>query len=208
MDKNEYDKIINLNYEEYCTYLKSKYGPATENYMDKNFKRNPKCSRTNEGLFVHHIYEDRAIMLSNTNYASEQPYYYQKAENLVYCDYLEHMLLHILICEQQSFKLDQNIAVGIGGITEFMIPKLNDYYSGWKSEFDWENNCLNKIKNEKETYFELIKRLNTNCSNYLEYETSMLFSSFNARFGTWEETKNNKIYKQIETMLFENVHRL
>ena len=65
--------------------------------MTKSWNKNPKCSRTKEGLYVHHKFEDHAIRLSKKDFAINHPFEWQLAKNLIYCDFLEHLLLHILI---------------------------------------------------------------------------------------------------------------
>ena len=102
MTITEYESIKALNYLEYCDYLQNKYGIAKCNYMSPAYNKNPKISRSNEGLFAHHKYEDHAILLSNKKFAMKNPYEWQFAENIVYCDYLEHLYLHILICENPA----------------------------------------------------------------------------------------------------------
>ncbi len=53
---------------------------------------------------------------------------------LEYCDYLEHLFLHILICENPSEEKNRNEDVGTGGVVNFIAPELNDLYSGWKTK--------------------------------------------------------------------------
>lgn len=197
MKIKEYNEIKNLNYKEYCDYLKQKYGKATKDYFNKSFVKN-KVTRTSEGLICHHICEDRAIMLSNPEYAKMNPFEYQLAENLCYCDYLEHLLLHILICENPS--KDKNLfeAVGIGGVINFIVPELNDFYSGWKTNQPWRLNCHNIIKNDKDVYIALIKRFKENCSEYPFYTEDCLYSSFNESFGLWSKDKNKKLFEEIK----------
>ena len=64
MDLQEYNKVKELKYLEYCDYLQKKYGIGKCDYMTKSWNLNPKCKRTSEGLVAHHKYEDHAIMLS------------------------------------------------------------------------------------------------------------------------------------------------
>ncbi len=124
MTIEEYNHVKNYNYRDYCSYLKLKYGSAKMDYYTQKFTYNPKVTRTEEGLFCHHIYEDTGISLSTKSIAQKYPFEYQKAENLCYCDYLEHLYLHILIGEQKT----QYIGFHIIGI---MIYELNDFYSGF-----------------------------------------------------------------------------
>ena len=95
MTVQEYEKVKNYTYLEYCDYLQQKYGIGLCDYMSENWKKNGKVTRTKEGLYVHHKYEDHAIMLGNPEYAKKNPYEWQKKENLVYCNLLEHLLLHL-----------------------------------------------------------------------------------------------------------------
>ena len=50
------------------------------------------------------------------------PFEWQKKENIVYCDYLEHLLLHVLICKYPADCSDTS--VGIGGVINFIAPEL------------------------------------------------------------------------------------
>ena len=80
-------------------------------YMTKSFTKNKRVSRTSEGLVAHHKAEDKMMLLSNKSFAERYPYEWQKKENIVYCDYLEHLLLHVLICKYPS---PEKIAYGVG----------------------------------------------------------------------------------------------
>ncbi len=51
-------------------------------------------SKTYDGLLCHHIDENKAELLSTPEFASLHPITYQSADRLVYCDYIEHFLLH------------------------------------------------------------------------------------------------------------------
>lgn len=88
MDMNEYRKVKDLTYLEYCDYLQNKYGIGLADYMTKSYNVNPKCKRTKEGLFAHHKREDKMIMLSDKEIAKRCPFEWQQKENIVYCDYL------------------------------------------------------------------------------------------------------------------------
>lgn len=132
MDLREYEIVKNMTYIEYCDYLQHKYGIGKYAYMTKSWNKNNNATRTKEGLLIHHKFEDHAIMLSSKEYAMKHPFEWQLAENLVYCDYLEHLLLHVLICKFPSKTRVKNNEVGVGGVVNFLVPLLNDIYSGWK----------------------------------------------------------------------------
>lgn len=200
MNLAEYEKVKNLTYLDYCDYLQQKYGIGLCNYMTKSWNKNAKVSRTNDGLIAHHKYEDHAIMLSNKEYAMQNPYEWQLAENIVYCDYLEHLFLHILICEYPSQNRNQLEAVGIGGIINFIVPELNDIYSGWQPKQQWRKNCHDLIINDKDVYLVLLKRFKTSCKHYLFYTKKCLHTSYNEQFGLWSRKQNTKLFKEIEAL--------
>lgn len=204
MDILEYNKVKDLNYDEYCDYLKKKYGLVRYNYfIDKGgikLVKNTKITRTKEGLVCHHVCEDKAILLSNPDYALRNPKEYQDAKNLVYCDYLEHLFLHILICEKSFEAISVNQQLGIGGIISFLVPELNDVYSGYITNQNWRYNCHKLILNDKDVYLLLLKRLKKFLPNYQFYNDESLYSSFNAKFNLWDIKRNKNIFQQISEL--------
>lgn len=202
MNMTEYKKIerAKLTYREYCKYLQLKYGEAKYDYFTKSWNKNPKVTRTKEGLICHHICEDVAIMLSEPKFAQNNPFEFQSAKNLCYCDYLEHLLLHIMICESPDKNHNEAEAVGIGGVINYLVPELNDFYSGWITGQTWRANCHELIRNDKEVYLELLKRFKHNCQNYPFFAEKCLYTSFNEPFGLWSRNKNQKLFKEIESL--------
>ena len=155
MDLEEYELVKNYSYDEYCNYLENKYGKCTENYFSKSFSRNPKVSRTKEGLFAHHRMENIACALSDPETAKYFPYEYQEAKNIIYCDYLEHLLLHILI----SCIPDIDPDLGIGGVDR-LISRLDSIYYSDDDYPDWEEECINNIIDDEDVYKILLERAN------------------------------------------------
>lgn len=204
MNIQEYEIIKNYNYKEYCDYLKKKYGEAKYDYFTRSFVKNNKVTRTKEGLICHHICEDTAIQLSTPEFAKKNPFEYQLAENLCYCDYLEHLFLHILICENPSPNKNMFEVVGIGGIIDFIVPELNDVYSGWITKQNWRLYCHNKIKNDKDVYLILLKRFKDNCNKNVLYKDGCLYTSFNEKFGLRKKENNKGIFEEISKYLEEN----
>ena len=124
--------LFNMKYDYFCN----------ESCRSKNNK----ASRSQEGLFCHHIAENKEILLSTPEVARTHPYEYQKAENLVYANYLEHLLLHIKIVEED----EENRGLGLGGVL-MICGSMNDYYrhglaSGWRLA------AANQIKNKYNDY--------------------------------------------------------
>ena len=199
MNLSEYKKIEGLNYLEYCDYLQKKYGIGLCDYMRTNWTKNPKVTRTKEGLYAHHKYEDHAILLSRTEYAQKNPYDWQKKENIVYCDWLEHLFLHILICENPSENKNANENVGFGGVVNFLVPELNDVYSGWIPSKAWQLNCRNVILDDKEVYMLLLKRFKELYNNN-PFIINNLYRSWNEQFGNWSNKNNYNLYEEINEL--------
>lgn len=196
----EYEKVKKLTYLEYCDYLQKKYGIGLSDYMTKSWNKNPKVTRTKEGLIAHHKFEDHAILLADKDHAQQNPYEWQLAKNIIYCDYLEHLFLHILICENPSENQNKFEAVGIGGVINFIVPELNDMYSGWETGQEWRKNCHNLIINDKDVYLTLLKRFKNSCKDYPFYTEECLFTSFNEKFGLWSKSKNQIIFDEIRNL--------
>ena len=199
MNMEEFNKIKKMNYLQYCSYLQDKYGIPKADYMTSNWNRIKRISRANEGLQVHHLDEDKAIMLSTKEIAQMFPFEWQTKEHLVYCDMLEHLLLHVLICYYPSPERVEQMDVGIGGAVNFLIPELNDMYCGWTTKLDWKTAQHDKVRENQDVYLAIIKKF----IPYLKkrhIKKGVLFSSFNESYGLWERRKNVPIYKKINKL--------
>ena len=156
-----YKEELLLTYKELVSYLLSKYGKVPGDYFStKSCKsKNKKISRTAEGLYVHHIDEDKAIMLSTDKFAVENPFEYQKADRLVYCDILEHLMLHIKIVEEPR-RADANPLEipGIGGAINFICKQINDCYSDYEFSQPLMIKIRDMIKDSFEDYITILKR--------------------------------------------------
>ena len=132
MVTTDFEKNLKMGYFEYVDYLNDLHGIAEYDYFanEKCASKNKKVSRSDEGLVCHHVFEYYAPQLSHPEYAKQFPYKYQKAENLVYCDLLEHLLLHVKITLENYFNKTSVFSVGIGGIVNYIAPQLNDIYTG------------------------------------------------------------------------------
>ena len=156
-----YANLLALPYDEVVKYLLKKYGAAKQSYFKDTActMKNPKVSRTSEGLYCHHIDEDKAIMLCNDKFAAKNPYDYQKANRLVYCNLLEHLLLHVKIAENPSPDANENELPGIGGAINFICKNLNDIYSGKEFTEDWRKTVAEKVKDSFDDYIIVLRYL-------------------------------------------------
>lgn len=141
--QEEMDKEIVMSYIDLCHYLTQKYGAIDEPfYKDTDYHNgsNTTIRRSHDGLYIHHIDENKFIMLSNTEYIKMQnaPYECQLPDHLVYCNTLEHIILHWKIYKEYNNRPDKPIItvngitapvqLGIGGIFNYIVPLLNERY--------------------------------------------------------------------------------
>jgi len=156
MESVEIQKQLDMTYDDLVCHLLKKYGVAQYDYFlnETCRSKNLKVTRTSEGLLCHHIDEDKAIWLSNSKFAIKSPFEYQKADRLVYCNVLEHLILHIKIVEN----FNNDFMLGIGGAINFMIPEINDYFNGYKFKDKWMINVYNLIENNFDDYIIILKR--------------------------------------------------
>ncbi len=156
-----YESMMKMSYQDIVSALLQKYGSAKHNYFkDTACKtKNPLVTRTNEGLFCHHIDEDKVIMLCNDKIAVNNPFEYQNADRLVYCNLLEHLLLHVKIAESPSSYANENELPNIGGAINFICKDLNDIYSGKEFADEWRKNVADKVKDNFDDYIIILRYL-------------------------------------------------
>ena len=160
MESTEIKNQLKMTYDELVEYLLKKYGPAQYDYFcnESCKSKNSKVSRTNEGLYCHHIDEDKAILLSNDKFAVNNPFEYQKANRLVYCNVLEHLILHIKIVEEpKNENANQMEIQGIGGAICFICPQINDYFNGYEFKQQYLINIFSLIENNFNDYIDILE---------------------------------------------------
>ena len=155
-----YSKLMKMSYYELVQFLINEYGPAKCDYFSNEYcsSKNKKVVRSSEGLFCHHIDEDKAIKLSSQDYAINNPFEYQKKERLVYCNFLEHLLLHILIYEEFNNFNTTEEKFGIGGAL-YITSQLNDYYNDYQFKKEYLIIASSLIKDDYNSYIIMLKRL-------------------------------------------------
>ena len=159
---SQYDQLFSMPYNEIVELLLKKYGTAKHDYFtDRECTiKNKLVSRSAEGLFCHHIDEDKAIMLSNDKYAAQNPFEYQKASRLVYCNLLEHLLLHVKIAEEpRNPDANENELPGIGGAINFICKDLNDIYAGKEPADEWRKKVAALVKDSFDDYIRILRHL-------------------------------------------------
>lgn len=162
MDSSEILVEIRMTYYELIEHLRNKYGEAKCDYFhtpDCN-SRNADVSRTDEGLYCHHIDEDKGSNLSNINQAKMQPFEWQKKERLIYCNAIEHLILHIKIAVlRQKEKLRAPYHIGLffstGGIFQ-ICAELNCMFAKNGTTTAWRKKCYKLISENYRDYISLI----------------------------------------------------
>ena len=194
MDKAEIKKEIALPYDDLCNYLKTKYGKATCNYFpnEQCKGKSSKVTRTADGLICHHICEDRGGNLSNPPQARFQPYSWQLAENLVYCNLIEHLILHIKICilrqKHSIFDHHDLISFFAGGGTFQITSDINDAFEMNGTNVKWKQRCFAEISDNLTDYINILQSLIT----YIKNNTKAISS----------------IVPELDKMLSEDIKRM
>lgn len=156
----EYEEEQAMSYDELCKYLIKKYGIVAGDYFLKEncISQNQKIKRGKEGLYIHHYYEKKYIMLCNTEWASKHNFEYQKGENLVYCNIFEHLLLHIKITLSYLMKnngVSDGEFPGIGGVVNHIGPAI--YAKFYKGESLVENISKEEFNSIMESFFDEVE---------------------------------------------------
>lgn len=161
MNSEELHKEMWLSYQDLLIYLKEKYGAAPENYYLnlECTRKSKKNARGNEGLFLHHDFEydsknSLSKNLSNTEDARQFDYRYQYAENLTYCNYLEHILLHVKINILRTKQLNTFIR---DGLVVFMLPEVNDWYKYLVDLVSWQQVAFSLIEDNYSDYCDILE---------------------------------------------------
>ena len=160
--KEEYLKEIGLSYVDLCKYLQQKYGQAAGDYFvtPECKTKNKKITRTSEGLFCHHIFENRYNNLGDSHMAKTQPFEAQKKENLVYCNYIEHLILHLKINANARSVFEEAFEItyffnSLGFV--WIANEINFLFTNGGSSQKWRNNCFSVIKDDFEDYVRVLR---------------------------------------------------
>lgn len=140
-DIEYYRHLLNSTYYDAVQQVKNANGECIGDYYnEKSFKNyihgknkkprhGKKVRQGLKGLEIHHIDENKVSNLSSLEKIKKDPearkFEHQKKERLVYCDLLEHIILHALIAKETSNNLGYE---GYGSL----YSKLNHWVEGTK----------------------------------------------------------------------------
>lgn len=150
MNLEEYGKVKGMSYGEYCKYLRGKYGCPKHAYPSEA------DARSSEGLFIHHIGENEVANLSKESVRKESDPKYQSPEMLCYCDWLEHLLLHIMIGEETAGTTN----LGLEGCFVHLLPALRDFFEYGKKTCNYNAAYYDVISEDKDVFDALLDRYN------------------------------------------------
>ena len=165
MDKREIRFELDMAYEELVSHLLKKYGAVQYDYFTNEActSKSKRISRTADGLFCHHIDEDKGYKLSDTSSAVRYPFSYQRANRLVYCNYLEHLILHIRIgidaywAKYAELSQPSNIPYLINSGFGVLTQEINTLFDEFGSTVQWRQRCFEEIKDNFEDYIYILK---------------------------------------------------
>ncbi|WP_244856787.1 hypothetical protein [Oceanobacillus sp. J11TS1] len=148
----EYKELLSKTYDKAVDCLLQKYGPAQDDYFrEKSYQRfmageiknitKGKFSRTDEGLYCHHIDEKNYLNISDQSFVKTNKisFDYQRKDRLVYCNLIEHTILHVLISKETSSEF------GYLGYEVFLKPIIEEWYIEKKIPYpQWMKTCYDK----------------------------------------------------------------
>lgn len=214
-DYKEYQDLLLKNYDEAVDFLLQKYGSAQDDYFkEKSYKRfmnkeiksigKGNISRTSEGLYCHHIDENIMLKISDPAFVRQYniPFEYQKKERLVYCDLIEHSILHVLIAKETSSKF------GYFGLIAYLMPIIDFWYLREMIPYrEWEKNCYKKSFLVPQEAFDILNTMhNMIGENY--YESLSGYYEEQTRIEVEREEKRKALIKEQDQNLKKERIRL
>ena len=199
---NEYKDLLSKTYDEAVEFLLRKYGFAQDDYYRENSYHRfmngeiknitkGKYLRTSEGLYCHHIDEVRELKISDQSFVKRNniPFEYQKKNRLVYCDLIEHTILHVLITKETSHEF------GFPGYSAYLKPIIEDWYIEEEIPSPkWMRNCYHKSFLKPEEAVKILKEMQKilgmsyfSTPNEFHNEKQKVIDEIKARERKWEE---------------------
>lgn len=169
MDINELHKEMNMEYDELAAYLQQKYNkPARAFFCNSECKSEAKdIKRAKEGLYIHHIKEIEVDNLQKKEQAKANPWEYQEPQNLCYCNYLEHLLLHIKCNKIRCARENRFV---IDGVLNHIVPELNHIYTEnpvYSGTQEWRNAVKALIIDNYAEYQEILSKWIEDVKSYV-----------------------------------------
>ncbi|WP_226910158.1 hypothetical protein [Marinilactibacillus psychrotolerans] len=206
-----YSYLLTLSYDEAVIFLLDKYGISKDDYFrEKSYEKflkkqiksitSGKYKRTSEGLYCHHISENKYLNLSNKDYIlnKKYPFKLHKKEQLVYCDLFEHLILHALIAKETDGEF------GIPGYDTYLYPMiLEGYIGGVKPQKrEWLKKCYERAFLDPNETKILLLKINSFLPEKLQNSGEVVYISPEERQKQYLENKLKR-EKQYEKEAIE-----
>ncbi|MDV3194932.1 MAG: hypothetical protein Q8881_01560 [Sweet potato little leaf phytoplasma] len=142
-----------LTYNQIIEILLDKYGEVLGNYfLNRTCTQiNEYIKRSSEGLQIHHIKENEMKGLSNPEFAQQAPFSYQMGYNLVYCNLLEHFLLHCKIWDHSTNPLQIDVEKNGAKILLNELKKIH-FDNAWQYQ-NYKRKAAQTIFFKKNNFF-------------------------------------------------------
>lgn len=210
MNMDEYQKVKGMRYEQYCSYLQEKYGTAYPKGKEETFMSGKKETIRDDGLCVHSkaegIYSWKETLIPWSWKTEIEMYPYTmprellKGSNVVYCDALEHLLLHVMIYDLVTVHRPWDPTDDLLS----MIAELIDFYSGWMTPLPNRFASHTRISNNEDVFIEIVKQLIITGFQHGVYITEQELFTNHLDFLTdkeWDHDLNIPLQKKIVTSL-------
>lgn len=163
VEPQSFDDMFRMPHDEYLAYLWRVHGKPTCDYFLTSSKTvtNTKIERRGEGLMLHHISEECGVdmmQLTSIPTAKKKPFEIYRGNNFVYCDYFEHLLIHIKIAledlERGRHKLN---GIDLAG-AKILWRELNKYFATGKALI-LRKYAIERIKDRYSEYIQIMSAL-------------------------------------------------
>ncbi|WP_035050927.1 hypothetical protein [Carnobacterium pleistocenium] len=193
-----YSDLLTLSYDEAIILLLNKYGTSKDDYFrESSYERflkkeirtitRGKYTRTSEGLYCHHIAENKYLNISDEVYISRNKYSFelQKKEQLVYCDLFEHLILHTLIAKETAGNF------GIPGYDTYLYPMILEWYIGGvkPQKREWLKKCYERAFLTSDETRNLLIKINLFLPENLQNSGEIVYISPEERHEKYLENK-------------------
>lgn len=159
--EDEYDSLLNMSYSNTVSYLLNKYGIVQGDYYenDELTIENKNISRKDDGLICHHISEINNTLVGEANYGKRFPKEEHESTNLVYCNVIEHFLLHSKIAEESlNTDLDRAKVAYISSALVNIARQINSVFNGSMPSLDVNVNIAD-VEKSYEFYVKALSKL-------------------------------------------------
>lgn len=197
MKMSEYLEVQRLTYREYCAYLQRKYGIGRSDYMTASWNPRKACKRTDEGLFIHHVFEDHTIMLSHRDWAmSEAARVAAAGESGI----LQYFGASVSAHPDLRISGKPHGRCRRGRCYKSPCPAVERSVQRLAAENGLYKNLHFELSEaDKSVYLELLRRF-MNTAYYAVLGDKCLLTSSAAKYGRWSAADNRALFMEVKRL--------